>query len=954
MFTLEMTVNGISRRLEIPPQRLLVDVLRYDLGLTGTKVGCGEAKCGSCTVLVDGDVVLACAYPARKAHGAQVTTIEGLAALHAPRPPAAQEPIPLSLHPLQRAFIATGAVQCGFCTPGLLMTAAHLLAHTPDPSDDEIREALRNVYCRCTGYASVIRAVKLAAAERRGAIEPLSNEEFQARYLGLPDALPPLEVVGQPLPRPDAVAKVTGSLRYADDLSFPGMLYGATLRAAYPHARIVRIDTAAARALPGVAAVLIHADVPGRNRHGLVIDDWPVLCDDKVRYVGDAVAIVAAESPEIARRALKLIEVVYDPLPVVADPIQARRPDAPRVHETWPDGNLLKHISVRRGDVAAGFAQADVIIEREYRTPFVEHLFLEPECSVAVPAGVADHDKLTVYVGSQIPYKDREQIAAALALPVEAVRVVGTPIGGGFGGKEDIAGQIHAALLAQATGRPVKILYDRAESLRVHPKRHATIIRMKTGATRDGKLTAVQAELYGDTGAYASLGEKVMTRATTHAAGPYEVPNVQIDCYAMYTNNPPAGAFRGFGVPQSAFAVESNMDILAHMLGIDPFTLRRRNALRIGSITSTGQIVRDSAGLIECLDRVEAALQEQAAAESAVPASPAARRAWGVAAAYKNTGLGGGAPDRSIAEIELYADGTAEVRSGAAELGQGLPTVLAQIAAQELGLPFHCVRVLLPDTDRTPDGGPTTASRQTYVTGNAVRRAAQALRERLLAVAAERLDTSPHTLQCADGALLVAGRPTATLGQVAAWAAEEGHTLCVRAAYDAPTTLPLGAGGDMHFAYSYACQAALVEVDLTTGAARVLKVISAHDVGRVINPLGLLGQIEGGIVMGIGNALHEEFVVKDGIPQTRRLGQYRIPSIVDAPEMISFFVEHPTIEGPYGAKGVGEIASIPTSAAIANAIYNALGVRAYRLPIKPQELLTAMIGEREKDAARSE
>jgi CO/xanthine dehydrogenase Mo-binding subunit len=373
---------------------------------------------------------------------------------------------------------------------------------------------------------------------------------------------------------------------------------------------------------------LTHEDMPGAKNHGLVQNDWPVLCYDVVRYVGDAVAIVAADTPGIAAQALDLIQVDCEPLPVVPDPVTARQPGAPLVHAERPEGNLLKHIKVRKGEVERGFAQADVVVERTYRTPTTEHAFLEPECAIGIPAGydpsdfggradpdapsgtAAIHDKLTVYVGSQIPYSDRNQIAASLGLEPEDVRVVGTLIGGGFGGKEDVMGQIHVALLAQATGRPVKMLYTRAESLLAHPKRHATLIRVKTGAKKDGRLTAVEAELYGDTGAYASLGEKVMTRATTHASGPYDVPHVKIDCYAMYTNNPPSGAFRGFGVTQSAFAVESNMDILAHELGLDPIQLRRINALQVGSITCTGQLLRESVGLLECLDKVESGIRE--------------------------------------------------------------------------------------------------------------------------------------------------------------------------------------------------------------------------------------------------------------------------------------------------------------------------------------------------------
>jgi xanthine dehydrogenase molybdenum-binding subunit len=697
----------------------------------------------------------------------------------------------------------------------------------------------------------------------------------------------------------------------------------------------VSIDVSAARALPGVHAVLTHEDVPGRNLHGVVTIDWPVLCGDKVRYVGDAVAIVAAETEETAAAALGLIHVDYEELPVVADAIEAILPDAPLVHEERPDGNLLKHIKVKKGDVEAGFAQADVVIDQTYRTPTTEHLFLEPECSIGVPAryspekfgGALDanavrgetarHDKTTIYVGSQIPYQDRDQAAAALGVEPESVRVVATLMGGGFGGKEDITGQIHVALLAEKTQRPVKMLYTRQESLLVHPKRHATIIRIRTGATRAGKLTAVEATLYGDGGAYSSLSEKVLTRATTHATGPYDVPHVKVDCFAVYTNNVPCGAFRGFGVTQSCFAVESNMDMLAEKLGLDAVEFRRTNALDVGSVTSTGQVLRESVGLNECIDKVEHDMRSD---DFRWTWDEGHRRfAWGLAVGYKNTGLGGGAPDKATAEVEAWIDPdnglTAEVRISSAEMGQGLPAVLAACAAEELGIPTERVSVLLGDTDFCPDGGPTTASRQTYVSGNAARLAAK------------------------DVARQFAAAETAT-------------RITAQHEYWAPKTKPLGTGGDMHVAFGFCAQAALCEIDMLTGEVNVRKVIAAHDVGRAINPLTLEGQIEGGIVMCIGYTLTEHYIQEDGKPWTNVMARYKTPSIIHAPTIISHIVEHNTSAGPFGAKGVGELPSIPTSAAITNAIYRATGVRMLSLPVDQDELLRATrAGETEVELA---
>jgi xanthine dehydrogenase molybdenum-binding subunit len=808
------------------------------------------------------------------------------------------------------------------------MTSAALLEENLYPSDEDIKIALKDTFCRCTGYTSVMRAIKSAAQELRGQAPLPVNEPF-VRERG--------KVIGHSVPPQEVQEKVTGHAKYTDDYVFPGMLFGRTLRSPYPHAKILRIDTSRAKALPGVYAVLTYEDVPGENLHGLVYRDWPVLCHDVVRYVGDAVAIVAAESEDIAAKALRFIDVEYAPLPVVADPVYAHSPEAPILHPNHPTGNLLKHIKVRHGDIDRGFAEADVIIEREYRTPIIEHAFLEPECSIGVPAGVVGHEKLTVYVGSQIPYQDRNQIALAMGLPEEQVRVIGTLIGGGFGGKEDIAGQIHAAMLAAVTGHPVKMLYTRQESLIFHPKRHATIIRIKTGAKKDGRLTAVQATLYGDGGAYASLSDKVMTRATTHATGPYDVPNAKIDCYAMYTNNVPSGAFRGFGVTQSAFAVEQNMDLVAEALGIDPIEIRLINAQKVGVTTATGQVLRDSVGLIETIDKVRTDMQHfQWGWREGHKAY-----GWGFACAYKNTGLGGGAPDKAEAEIEAFEDGTIEVRIAAADMGQGIAHVVAQCAAEELSLPYNRVKVLLCDTDRTPNGGPTTGSRQTYISGNASRMAAGVLREALAQSAAELLDVPPEQIRFEEGLMRYNGH-TVEFGDVVGWMKRNNLTPRSRYEYWAPKTQPLGTGGDMHIAFSYATQAALVEVDLETGEVHVLKVLSATDIGRAINPLMLQGQIEGGIVMAMGNALTEAFISEHGVPWTTLLSRYKMPSIKHTPEIVSHLVEHPTADGPYGAKGVGEIPSINTMPAIANAIYHATGVRVFTVPVDQDSLLRAI------------
>jgi selenium-dependent xanthine dehydrogenase len=926
---IQLTVNDKEYNLPPLPGEMLSDLLRERLNLTGTKIGCNEAECGACTVIVEGEPVLSCTFPAVKAHGKVIYTIESLAQ---------SSNGSVKLHPLQEGFIKHGAVQCGFCIPGQIMTSYALLKKNPDPSKEEIKHALKDTLCRCAGYPSIISAIQVAAKAMQSGM-PVEDPVIAT-------SARPMKAVGNIRTRDDAVSKVTGSAIYTDDLKFKDMLHARVKRAMLASAIVKKIDTSQAKALPGVIAVLTAEDIPGEHNHGLVIPDWPTMVgvDEQIRYVGDVVAIVAAETRGIATRALDLIKVEYEELPVVSDPVKAKLPSAPLVHQS---GNMLKHIKVQKGDVEVGFSDADVILEHTYYTPMHDHAFLEPECSITrlTPEG-----RIEVYVGSQIPYSDRSSVAKALAVPEDQVHVIGQLMGGGFGGKEDIAGQIHAALLTRATGKPVKLLYDRHESLLAHPKRHSTQVRVKIGAKADGTLTAVESELYGDTGAYASLGEKVMTRATTHSSGPYEAPHVKADCYAMYTNNPPAGAFRGFGVMQSAFAVESIIDTLAKTLDMDPVELRKKNALRVGSVTNTGQTLTHSVGLLECIEKVDQEMRRLAGGDPFKPRpmqdAPHLIKSWGFAVGYKNTGLGGGAPDKAGAELELYQDGTVEVRTSSAELGQGLPTVLQLIAAEELDIHPDRIRVLLSDTDITPDGGPTTASRQTYVTGNAVRHASKSLLHLMTSELAEHYDVPPETVEFIEGLAQVKDRRV-SFSEIAGLILASGRSPKVDYTYWAPSTKPLGQGGDMHFAFSFAAQAAEVEVNTLTGEVKVLRLISANDVGYVINPLGLQGQVEGGAIMGIGQALVEDFLLHEGIVISDRLARYRTPSITFTPEITAFFVEHPTEDGPYGAKGVGEIVLIPTVPAITNAIYNAIGVRIDRIPVDQEQVLKMMREKRQ-------
>lgn len=569
---LQMKVNGKPVELDIKPDAYLVDVLREDLGLTGTKKGCDSGECGACTVILDGEPVTSCTLPALKAQGKEVITVEGLSS-------------GTEINPLQRAFLAKGAVQCGFCTPGMLMSAQALLNNNLNPTRDEVKLAISGNLCRCTGYVKIIDAVMAAAAEMRG--------EEKAKTA---DVLNRGKVVGKAVQRVDGLAKVKGEAKFAADLVFPGMVYAKVLRSPYPHALIKNINKDKAEKLQGVLGVYTSKDVPGPNRFGIHFKDQPVLADDKVRFHGDAVALVVAETPQIVEDALESIEVQYEPLPGVFTIEDALKPGAPKVHE---EGNLLHHRKIRKGDVEKGFKEADVVVEDVFRTPMVEHAYIEPEAGI----GLYEGGIIKVYACSQGVHYHRSEIAKNLALPSNKVRVIQTVTGGGFGGKIDVSVHIFLALAALKTGRPVKMVYSREESIISTVKRHPFTMYYKMGANKDGKLVAAEVSIYGDTGAYSSYGHAVLTRTATCVLGPYEVPNVKVDAYTVYTNNPVAGAMRGFGAPQAAIAHEAHMDSMARALGISPLEIRRKNIFKKGSITPTGQVLQDGVGMEETLER---------------------------------------------------------------------------------------------------------------------------------------------------------------------------------------------------------------------------------------------------------------------------------------------------------------------------------------------------------------
>jgi selenium-dependent xanthine dehydrogenase len=776
---LQFTLNG--KNVAVEADKNLLEYLRADARMTSVKDGCAEGVCGTCSVIVNGKAVRACALTVAKVQGKSVTTSEGLSARER--------------DVYAWAFGEVGAVQCGFCMPGMLISAKALLDANPTPTAAEVKSAIRYNLCRCTGYTKIERAIQLAATA-------LGNG-------GAHEAGPTTGRVGERLVRPDAHEKLLGSGEFVDDIEVPGMLHGAVLRAKFPRALVKKINIAAAGAFPGVEVVLTAKDVPGERLIGHVVYDWPVMIaeGEETRYVGDALAVLAATTKEAAHRAIELIEVEYEEREPLLSPAAALAENAPSLH---PKGNVLSTTVLKRGDVERAIAEARHVLTNHYSTPRQEHAFLEPESALAVPTQCGS---LTVYTAGQSVYDDHREIVRMLGIAGEKVRIISKFVGGGFGGKEDMSVQHHAALLAWHSGRPVKLTLTRNESLRVHPKRHPMEIDCTTACDENGKLTAVRVRLVADTGAYASLGGPVLQRACTHAAGPYQIDNVDIEGRAIYTNNIPSGAFRGFGVTQTCFAMESNLNLLARAVGISPWEMRFLNAIEPGGVLSNGQIADQGTALKETLMAVK----------DVIDAHPDA----GIACAFKNTGKGVGVKDVGRVKLKIE-NGKVVICTSAACMGQGIATVVLQIVAQTTGLGKSMLTVHAPDTDVTPDSGTSTASRQTTVTGEAARRAANALKQEL----------SHRVLAELEGESFF------------------GEFDCVTdpMTSDKPNRVS-------HVAYGYATQVVLLDE-----AGKVQKVIAAHDVGRAINPNGVEGQIEGGVVMGMGYALTEEFSVRNGAP----------------------------------------------------------------------------------------
>ncbi|MCX7326231.1 MAG: molybdopterin-dependent oxidoreductase [Hyphomicrobiales bacterium] len=905
--TIPLIVNGEARQVAADPFRPLSDTLREGLGLTGTKIGCEAGDCGACTVLMDGAQVCACLIATGQAAGARIDTVEG------------SGPGGLTER-LRQAFFAQGAAQCGICTPGMLMAATDLLSRNASPTQAEVEDALGGVLCRCTGYTKIIEAVLMVASPV--AARTVTDDTG---------------TVGQRIARLDGLAKVAGSDLFGADFAPMDALWIRVVRSPHARARFALGDLEAVRtATTGLAAILTHADVPGENSFGIFphLKDQPVLAPGLVRYRGEAVLALVGTREAIEGLADAALPIQWELEPAVTGVDAGLADDAPVLHAFAPD-NVLARGNLKTGDVAAGHAAGAATASGIFTTAFVEHAYIEPEAGYAVRVG----DRIEVTACTQAPYMDLEEVARVLGLPQEAVRIRPTACGGGFGGKLDVSVQPLLAVAAWLLKRPVRIIYSRIESMASSTKRHPARITAMASADAEGRLTAYQLEGDFNTGAYASWGATVANRVPVHGAGPYKVPHVWNRTRAVYTNETPAGAFRGFGVPQAAIANETLMDDLAGQLGLDRWAIRRINALDHGDVTYSGHRLVSSAGLPQCLDALKGdwdqVLERVGSHNESVARK---RRGAGIACMWYGCG-NTSMSNPSTMRITLGADGRLTFWNGAVDIGQGSTTILTQMAAEALGLPVSAFNVIVGDTDLTADAGKTSASRQTYVSGNAARLAGEALRARILklanAGAGAKLELCGANLTISDGEIV------RSLDLASLPAGLDGTALEGIATWDPPTTkLDADGQGIPYGTYGFAAQIAEVEVDIELGTVKVLNIIAAHDVGRAINPTLVEGQIHGGIAQGLGLALMEEFIPG----KTENLHDYLIPTTGDMPAIKTYLIEDPEETGPFGAKGVGEPALVATAPAILGAIRHACGVRMTQVPVLPHRLWAALKG----------
>ena len=940
-----LVVNGRAVSVRVDPMRRLSDVLRDDLGLTGTKVGCEAGDCGACTIRMGDRQAVACLVPAAQAAGEAITTVEGLAG---------PDGTPSDL---QAAFLTHGAAQCGICTPGMLMAAETLLSTNPDADDAAIRDGIGGVLCRCTGYLKIVEAIAATRDARRGAGGGAGSEAASsARLAGWRDGAaataaelaPPVgAAVGSRITKVDGLPRVLGTARFGADERPADALALRAIRSPHARARFEIGDLGPIRArFPGLVDVITAADVPGQNRYGVYATgkDQPALADGVVRHRGEAVLALVGDERTITTIQDGDVPITWEPLTPLRGLDDALADEAPVLHDASP-GNVLVRGRLVTGDVDAALRGSAVTAAIEVETTFIEHAYIEPEAGVARRVG----DRLELTVSTQAPYMDRDEVALILGIAPTQVRIIPTACGGGFGGKLDLGVHPLLAIAAWRLGGPVRAVWTRPESMAASPKRHPSRIRATAGADREGRFTGFLFQGDFDTGAYASWGPTVANRVPVHAMGPYHWDAVQATTQAVYTNNPPAGAFRGFGVPQAAIAHEALIGQLAEQLGLDPLELRLTNALRAGSATASGQVLAASAGLPACLEALRPhwrRLREDAAAHNAT-AGAGPRRGVGIGAMWYGIG-NTSMSNPSTIEMGITRDSRVILFCGAVDIGQGASTVLVQIAADALGVPASAVELVSGDTDRTADAGKSSASRQTFVSGNAARLAGADLRRQILLLAEVATEVGAEaTIGFEPGRLIVGeqdGRSTTIeLGELPPVPVTDTTAACVlagRGTFD-PETTPLDADGQgvPYQTYGFGAQIAEVEVDPELGTTKVLRMVAAHDVGRAINPTQVEGQIHGGIAQGLGFALMEAYVPG----RTENLHDYLIPTVGDMPEIECILVEDAEPSGPYGAKGVGEPALIPTAPAILGGIHHAVGVRITTLPATPDRVRAAIV-----------
>jgi aldehyde oxidoreductase len=879
MEVIQFRLNGIPRKVITDPGRMLIAIIRKDLKCTGTKEGCSAGHCGTCTILLDGKPVLSCKIPISKVRGKSVVTIEGLGTLDHP-------------HALQMAFAKAGAIQCGFCTPGMILRAKALLDEHPKPDRALIEKTLQPHLCRCTGYQKIFEAVELAADMLSGKTGPVTLKTDGG-------------LIGKPVVRIDALEKATGTALYADDLPLEGCCFLKVLRSPQAHARILDIDKSEAEQAPGVLAIFTAADVEGTNILKMAGDDQPLLCRDKVRFKGDPVALVAALSEAEALETLDLIKVSYEILEPVRTPAEALRDGAPQVHDGQNNVFFKQPIVFGKGEKR--FKEEEVTVEAHYSTQTVDHAYLEPDSGIAF---VQENGQVALISGSQNIHAHQKTIAGALGLPLAQLRIIQPPMGGAFGGHLDVSVGAFLALAAWKLKRPVKLIYSREEVFQATTKRHPFALDIKIGATKEGAFTGLQGEIMADGGAYQSFSKSVTTRGLAHASGPYRFQWANLMGKAVYTNTAIRGAMRGFGVPQTIFALESAVDELALKLGIDPLEIRLRNAFVPNDTTICGQTLIDAFGFRECLETLRPHYL-RALEEAGKEGTPEVKRGVGLAGIW--FGPGRSAPDQSEAWAELLPDDRLQIWIGAADMGQGAETLFWQVAAETMGFPLERVRVCTTDTNHTPDGNFSAGSRQTYVSGRAVQMAVEELKKAMAENGVSEYEQ-----------MKAKGLPT------------------LYKAVNRPETTKLDAedgSGVPWETYSFGVQMAEVAVEVESGKVKVLKVTSVNDLGTVINRQIVEGQIHGAIVMGLGYALTEEFICET----TENFAQFRIPRAKDAPQMEVITLNIPRKKGPFGASGTAEYADAPTAPAIMNAIAQACGARIRDLPATAEKVRTALI-----------